>query len=124
GRARDPLAGHHAAAGRLLGRAAVHRDRLPWRLLHQLPPVPPGLPPERTRPVRSGPHIRRQRMTETIPRPRDRGAGAGADESEPDPPLICAPLRLEAVAIRRGLRDLPDPHTVIRTGPAPAMSRT
>ena len=41
-------------------------------------------------------------MTDTIPRPRD-----GEDLSEPDPTdplLICAPLRIEARAIRRGLR--------------------
>ena len=65
-------------------------------------------------------------MTDTIPRPRDRGAGAD-DASEPDPPLICAPLRIEAVAIRRGLRDLrdlPDPPAVIRTGPDPAVLRS
>ena len=34
----------HAAAGRQLGRAAVHRHRLPRRLLHQLPPLPAGVP--------------------------------------------------------------------------------
>ncbi|HJY95917.1 MAG TPA: hypothetical protein VJ371_13255, partial [Streptosporangiaceae bacterium] len=53
-------------------------------------------------------------MTDTIPRPR-----GGEDLSEPDPTdplLICAPLRIEARAIRRGLRDLPDPPAVIRTG--------
>jgi 4-hydroxy-3-methylbut-2-en-1-yl diphosphate reductase len=61
-------------------------------------------------------------MTDTIPRPRDRGAGAG-DASEPDPLLICAPLRIEAVAIRRGLRTRPAP-AVLRTGSAPAVLRT
>jgi 4-hydroxy-3-methylbut-2-enyl diphosphate reductase len=84
-------------------------------------------------------------MTETIPRPRERGAGAG-DTSEPDPLLLLAPLRIEARAIRRGLRAgghgpaatggqastvvppgqhrLPEPPAVIRTGPAPAVLRT
>jgi 4-hydroxy-3-methylbut-2-enyl diphosphate reductase len=76
-------------------------------------------------------------MTDTILRPRDAGAedaGAGAS----DPLLICAPLRIEARALRRGLRaggsgpaatggkvsgvvppgqhSLPDPPAVIRTG--------
>ena len=34
----------HPAARRHLGRAVVHRHRLPRRLLHQLPPVPAGVP--------------------------------------------------------------------------------
>ena len=34
----------HPAPRRHLGRAAVHRHRLPRRLLHQLPPLPAGLP--------------------------------------------------------------------------------
>ena len=38
------LAGRHPAPRRRLGRAAVHRHRLPGRLLHQLPPVPAGVP--------------------------------------------------------------------------------
>ena len=56
-------------------------------------------------------------MTEPLPRPRD--GGAGASESEPAPLLLCAPLRIEARAIRRGLRDDPGP-----PGPAPAVLRT
>ena len=43
-RARDPLAGPDAARRRVLGPAAVHRDRVPRRRLHQLSPVPAGLP--------------------------------------------------------------------------------
>ena len=43
GGARRGLAGGDPAGGRRLGRAAVHRHRLPRRLLHQLPPVPAGL---------------------------------------------------------------------------------
>src|SRR6266536_3578973 len=38
------LARRHAARGRLLGRAVLHGHRLPRRLLHQLSPVPDGLP--------------------------------------------------------------------------------
>ena len=41
-------------------------------------------------------------MTDTIPRPRADGAGAD-DASESEPLLICAPLRIEARAVRRGL---------------------
>jgi 4-hydroxy-3-methylbut-2-enyl diphosphate reductase len=62
-------------------------------------------------------------MTETIPKPREGGAGAD-DASESDPLLLLAPLRIEARAIRRGLRDRPDPPAVTRTGPAPAVLRT
>ncbi len=47
-------------------------------------------------------------MTETIPKPREGGAGAD-DASESDPLLLLAPLRIEARAIRRGLRDLSRP---------------
>jgi 4-hydroxy-3-methylbut-2-enyl diphosphate reductase len=65
-------------------------------------------------------------MTDTILRPRDAGA---EDAGASDPLLICAPLRIEARALRRGLRaggsggvvplgqhSLPDPPAVIRTG--------
>jgi 4-hydroxy-3-methylbut-2-enyl diphosphate reductase len=62
-------------------------------------------------------------MTETIPKPREDGAGAD-DASESDPLLLLAPLRIEARALRRGLRDLPDPPGGTRTGPAPAVLRT
>jgi 4-hydroxy-3-methylbut-2-enyl diphosphate reductase len=64
-------------------------------------------------------------MTDTIPRPRD-----AEDLTEPrDPLLLCAPLRIEARALRRGLRAAggsggvvppgqhsPDPPAVTRTG--------
>ena len=40
-------------------------------------------------------------MTETIPSRDDRGA---ASAIEADPLLICAPMRIEARAIRQGLR--------------------
>jgi 4-hydroxy-3-methylbut-2-en-1-yl diphosphate reductase len=62
-------------------------------------------------------------MTETIPKPREDGAGAD-DASESDPLLLLAPLRIEARAIRRGLRDLSHAPAVTRTGPAPAVLRT
>ena len=67
-------------------------------------------------------------MTETIPRTRDSDAGAD-DAEEQDSLLLLAPLRIEARAIRRGLRagghrgvvppgqhSLPEPPAVIRTG--------
>ena len=54
-------------------------------------------------------------MTETIPKPREGGAGAD-DASESDPLLLLAPLRIEARAIRRGLRNLAEPPAVTRTG--------
>ncbi len=41
----------HPARGRHLGRAVVHRHRLPRRLLHQLPPLPDGLPGLGPRPL-------------------------------------------------------------------------
>ena len=54
GRARHPLAGGDAAPGRHLGRALLHRDRLPGRLLPELPPVPAGVPGLRARQIRKG----------------------------------------------------------------------
>ena len=53
-RARHPLAGGDAAPGRDLGRAVLHRDRLPRRLLPELPPVPAGVPGLRARQIRKG----------------------------------------------------------------------
>ena len=52
GRARHPLAGPDPAGRRQLGRAAVHRHRVPRRLLHQLSPVPAGLPHQRPGQIR------------------------------------------------------------------------
>ncbi len=60
-------------------------------------------------------------MTETIPRPRGDEAG---DVGGPGPLLICAPLGIEARAIRRGLAASADPPEVLRTGPAPVVLRT
>jgi 4-hydroxy-3-methylbut-2-enyl diphosphate reductase len=53
-------------------------------------------------------------MTDTIPRPRERGTGA-QDVAAEAPLLVCAPLRAEARAVRRGL-DGARPASVIRTG--------
>ena len=98
--ARRRVAGRHPARGRDLGRAAVHRDRVPWRLLHQLPPVPAGVPDQRARPIPRG-----SLMSDHV---------------------ICAPLRVEARALRRGLRDLNGNGSaavqVLRTGYGPARS--
>ena len=44
GRARHRLSRRHPDAGGHLGRAPLHRHRLPRRLLHQLPPLPARLP--------------------------------------------------------------------------------
>jgi 4-hydroxy-3-methylbut-2-en-1-yl diphosphate reductase len=52
-------------------------------------------------------------MTETIPGPR-----VGSE----DPLLICSPLRIEARAVRRGLRGSADPPHVLRTGYGPARA--
>ena len=68
-------------------------------------------------------------MTQIIPRPRDReGRAAGA--AGPDSLLVCAPLRVEARAVRRGLDPGPPgpmgplgpPATVLRTGFGPARA--
>ena len=65
GRARRP-AGRRARASagssrpsgrRRLGRAALHRHRLPRRLLHQLPPLPAGLPGDGARAATCGPVV-------------------------------------------------------------------
>jgi 4-hydroxy-3-methylbut-2-en-1-yl diphosphate reductase len=53
-------------------------------------------------------------MTDTMPRPRDAEDLGGPDPA--GPPLICAPLRIEAWALRRGLRDIPGAPAVLRTG--------
>jgi 4-hydroxy-3-methylbut-2-enyl diphosphate reductase len=41
-----------------------------------------------------------------------------------DPLLICAPMRIEARAIRRGLRSSASPAEILRTGPTPEVIRT
>ena len=58
-RARGRLARRDPAGGRLLGRAVLHRHRLPVGLLDQLPPLPAGLPAHRARPVRPRRAVRR-----------------------------------------------------------------
>ena len=67
GRGRHPLARRAPAPGRDLGRARVHRHRVPRRLLPQLPPVPARLPGQRARPVpilsRPGRRLRRRPST-------------------------------------------------------------
>src|SRR3954471_19289341 len=60
-----------------MGRAAVHRHGLPRRLLHQLPPLPAGLPDQRTGPL------------------------LGSSRERPSM-NICVALRTEAAAVRRG----------------------
>src|SRR5262249_54388671 len=106
------------AGGRDLGRAAVHGDRVPARLLPQLSPVPAGVPGERAGPIPGGPG--RYVMTahkagadgfpEMAPRAEPEVAGAASGEGSdvagvrPDTRLIvCAPLLPEARAIRRGI---------------------
>src|SRR5215472_12206955 len=88
-----------------LGRAAVHGDRVPRRFLHQLPLVSARVPGQRPRPLRGG-H-------------RSRPVSGGL--------LLLAPLRVEAEALRRGLRRLPDGGEsvrLVRTGYGPARSKT
>ncbi len=80
------------APRRWLGRGALHRHRVPRRLLHQLPPVPAGLPDQRPRAA-----ARRRR---------------GVPVTAPDW-ILYAPMRLEARALRRGL---PADAPVRRTG--------
>src|SRR5262249_34947230 len=51
---RGAVARRAPAKRRDLGRAPVHRDRLPARLLPELPPVPSRVPGQRARPVPGG----------------------------------------------------------------------
>src|SRR6185437_104852 len=107
--ARCGVAGADAAFRWELGRATVHRHRVPRRFLHQLPPVPARVPDQRARPLRGG-----GVMT---------GGSGGSGGS--GGLLICAPLRVEAQALRRGLRGLPDGGEsvrLVRTGYGPARS--
>ena len=88
-------------AGRELGRAAVHRDRLPRRLLHQLPPVPAGLPGQRARPLPGAVHAASHGSIHgAVPVERRGELPAGPPATRL---AVCAPLRIEARAARRGL---------------------
>ena len=97
-RARRPVAGGDPAAGRELGRAAVHRDRIPRGLLYQLPPLSTGFPDQCARPLPG-----RCPVTKLT---------------------VCAPLGIEALAVRRGLRGAaaPDAAQVVRAGYGPARA--
>jgi 4-hydroxy-3-methylbut-2-enyl diphosphate reductase len=61
-------------------------------------------------------------MTETIPRPH--WSEARSDTNRSGPPLVCAPMRIEARAIRRGLHGSTNPPTVLRTGYGTARAET
>ena len=80
-------AGHLAAAGRQLGRAALHRHRLPRGLLDQLPPLPAGLPAHCPWPVLG----RSSSGTRSLS-----GKGPMTDL------VVAAPLRVEALAVGSG----------------------
>src|SRR5262249_26970830 len=82
-----------AARRRHLGRALVHRNRVPVGLLDQLPPLPSRLPAHRARPLCAERALGKGalRMT-TLTRP-----------TTPRRPLLAvAPLRVEARPVRRG----------------------
>ena len=87
------LPGAHPAAGRIMGRALVHRHRVPGGLHDQLPPLPPGVPRDRPGPAHSderGPRAARG------PRRRARGRPGRHDENFPVafrswPRATCAP---------------------------------
>src|SRR5262249_46316179 len=91
--------------GRVLGRALLHRHGLSPRLLHQLPPLPAGLPAHGARTLR--------------PRRTNRSAMSRSRSASPyGPPLliVCA-LRVERFGLRARLRkDAADRAAVIRTG--------
>ena len=91
-RARRALAGRDAAARRRLGRAVVHRHRLPRRLLHQLPPLPAGLPGDGARPVR--------------PRAgRTHGSGAVTDDRPRRRTVLLAGPRSFCAGVERAIDD-------------------
>ena len=88
------LAEHQREDGDL-GRAAVHRHRVPAGLLHQLPPVPAGVPGERARPIPG-----RDVMT---------AQSAGADgfpevppRAEPEAASVASARRPDVAAVRAG----------------------
>ena len=79
-RARRTLAGGEPAGRRRLGRARVHRHRLPGRLLHPLPHVPDRVPADGARALRA-----ERRAVNT------------------EPLVVVAPLWIEARALRPAL---------------------
>lgn len=91
GGTRGAVAGRAPAPRRHLGRTPVHRDRLSRRLLHQLPPLPAGLPDQRPGAL-------------PAPSPRGRGSAGGVVSGL----LICAALGARrgpyGAACRRGRR--------------------
>ena len=93
----------------------------PRRLLHQLPPVPAGVPGQRARPLPERPPAIRR----LIPAPADSGrcgmtGPVTAGRRSGRRLAVCAPLRIEARAVRRGLRGHGGQGLeVLRTGWAP-----
>src|SRR4051794_13398316 len=78
------LARGHAAAGRRLGRAAVHRHGVPLRLLHQLPPLQDQLPADGARALPGfGAGGIRQRQREP---------GGASPEAHPEPGVRIHPM--------------------------------
>lgn len=103
------LARRDPARGRFVGRAVLHRYRLPVGLLHQLPPLPAGLPAHGSRPVRQrgAPGQRRDQPQ-------------GELMEEPFGLLIACALGIERFALRSaGRADAAGPVTVLRTGMGP-----
>src|SRR5207244_7041446 len=94
GRTRRRVARGGSASRRDLGRTLVHGNRLPGRLLHQLPPVPAVLPGAGPGQVLPG------------------GGPAMTEPREAEGLLVLAPLRIEAAALRRALPGA----EIVRTG--------
>src|SRR5207249_10462412 len=101
-RTRHRLARRGAAFGWHVGRTLVHGDRIPRRLLHQLPPVPVGLPRHGLGSIRARWPVSSRRNAE----------GAVPDL------LILAPLALEAAAVGRSRPAV----RVLRTGMGPVRA--
>ena len=114
---RRRLAGRHPDARRHLGRAVVHRHRLPLGLQHQLPPVPPGLAGHGAGPLRAGP--RPERDAAMTARPSRscvlaplRGRGPGRHGAKPRHAGSCATgagLRRAAATATRAVHAAPVP---------------